>query len=155
MMDINKATELLNTLLAQTDKKREQKVYNCFIRTLTSLEKRDLTENQLQLIDEKLASLNLKATTTNKKKYYRKKLVEFRTFLKNEFSFTTEKYYTELGIIYGMIFGTAIGLSIGTAINPAIGTSIGLSAGTGIGMVIGMMFGARKDAEAKKQGNVI
>jgi len=155
MMDINKASELLNILLAQTDKKRERKVYNCFIRTLTSLEKRDLTENQLQLIEEKLASLNLKATPKNKKKYYKKRLSEFRTFLKKEFSFTTEKYYTELGMIYGMIFGTSIGLSIGTAINPAFGTSIGMSVGTGIGMAIGMMYGARKDAEAKRLGRVI
>jgi F0F1-type ATP synthase assembly protein I len=155
MMDIDKASEFLKTLLAQTDKKRERKVYNCFIRTLASLKKRDLTEDQLKLIDEKLASLNLKATTKNKKKYYKQRLSEFRTFLKDEFSFTTEKYYTELGMIYGMIFGTSMGLTIGMAINPAFGTSIGMSIGTGVGMVIGMMYGARKDTEAKRLGRVI
>jgi F0F1-type ATP synthase assembly protein I len=102
-----------------------------------------------------LSSLNLKATTENRKKYYQQKLSEFKTFLKNEFSFTTEKYYTEMGMIYGMMFGTGIGLSIGMAINPAFGTSIGLSIGTGIGMFLGIMYGAKKDAEAKRQGRVI
>ena len=154
-MDINDTSELLNTLSSQTDKKSEKKIYNCFIRILTSLKNRDLTENQLQLIQEKLSSLNLKATTENRKKYYKQKLSEFKAFLKNEFSFTTEKYYTEIGMVYGMIFGTGIGLSIGIAINPILGTSIGLSIGTGIGMVLGMVYGARKDADAKRQGRVI
>ena len=111
-MNISETSELLNTLLSKTDKKSEKKVYNCFIRTLSSLKKKDLTENQSQLIQEKLSSLNLKVTTENRKKYYKQQLSEFKAFLKNEFSFTTEKYYTEMGMIYGMIFGSGMGLSI-------------------------------------------
>lgn len=152
---INKTSQLLSTLLLQTDKKSEKKVYNCFIQTLSSLNNKDLTEDQSQLIQEKLSSLNLNTTTENRKKFYKQKLSEFKAFLKNELSFTTEKYYTELGMIYGIMFGTGIGLSIGAAINPTLGISIGLSIGTGIGMVLGMMYGARKDTEAKRKGNVI
>jgi hypothetical protein len=155
MMNINKTSELLNTLLSQTGKKSEKKVYNCFIRTLSSLNNRDLTENQSQLIQEKLSSLNLNTETENRKKFYKQKLSEFKVFLKNEFSFTSAKYYTEIWMVYGMIFGTGIGISIGTAFGAGLGTSIGLSIGTGVGMVIGMMYGARKDAEAKRQGKVI
>lgn len=154
-MNISETSELLNTLLSKTDKKSEKKVYNCFIRTLSSLKKKDLTENQSQLIQEKLSSLNLKVTTENRKKYYKQQLSEFKVFLKNEFSFTTEKYYTEMGMIYGMIFGSGMGLSMGVAFDPALGTSIGLSMGTGIGMVLGMIYGASKDAEAKKLGRII
>ena len=162
-MNINDTSELLNSLLSKTDKKSEKKIYNCFIRTLSSLKKIDLTENQSQLIQKKLSSLNLKATTENKKKYYKQKLSEFKAFLKNEFSFTSEKYYTEMGMVYGMIFGSGVGLALGTALGTAfgggtgtaMGTAIGLSIGTGIGMVFGMMFGATKDAEAKRQGKVI
>jgi hypothetical protein len=154
-MNIKDTSELLKILLSQTGKKSERKIYNCFIRTLSSLEKRDLTENQSQLIKEKLSSLNLKGTTENRKRIYKQKLSEFKTFLKVEFSFIPEKYYTETGMVYGMIFGTGIGLSIGAAINPTLGISIGLSIGIGVGMVLGMIYGARKDAEAKKQGRVI
>jgi len=154
-MNINDTTELLNNFLSQTDKKSEKKIYNCFIRTLSSLKKRDLTENQSQLIQEKLAALNLKATTENRKKYYKHKLSEFKAFLKNEFSFTSEKYYTEIGMVYGMMFGSGVALTLGTAFGGDTGTAIGLSMGTGIGTIFGMIYGARKDAEAKKQGKVI
>jgi ABC-type dipeptide/oligopeptide/nickel transport system permease subunit len=154
-MNINKTSELLNTLLSQTDKKSEKKVYVCFIRALSSLKKKYLTESQSQLIQEKLSSLNLKVTTGNRKKYYKQKLSESKAFLKNEFSFTPAKYYTKRGMVYGMIFGTGISLSIGTAIDPTLGISIGLSIGISVGMVFGMMYGARKDAEAKKQGRTI
>jgi hypothetical protein len=155
MMNLKKTSELLSTLLSQTDKKSEKKVYVCFIRTLTSLKNKDLSESQSQLIQEKLSSLNLKRIPENRKKYYKQKLSEFKSFLKNEFSFTSEKYYTELGIAFGLSFGTGIGLAIGTAINPITGTSIGLSIGISVGMLIGMMYGARKDAKAKRQGSVI
>ena len=154
-MNISDTSELLNSLLSETDKKSEKKIYNCFIRTLSSLKNRDLTKNQSHLIQEKLSSLNLKTVTKNRKKFYKQKLSEFKAFLKNEFSFTTEKYYTGMGMVYGMIFGAGIGLSIGTAINPPLGISIGLSIGAGVGMVLGMIYGARKDAEAKRQGRVI
>ena len=154
-MNRSKTSELLNALLSQTDKKSEKKVYNCFIRMLSSLNNKDLTENQSQLIQEKLPSLNLNTVTENRRKFYKQKLSEFKSFLKNEFSFTIENHYTELGMIYGMSLGSGIGLSIGTAINPKFGTSIGLPIGISIGMVFGMMYGARKDAEAKRQGRVI
>jgi hypothetical protein len=154
-MNINKASELLNDLLSQADKKSKKKVYNCFIRTLSSLEKRDLSENQSRLIQEKLSALNLEATTENKKKYYNQKHADFVAFLKEEFSFTAKNHYRELGMIYGMIFGSGLGLTIGVAIDPSLGTSIGLSMGVGIGMVFGMLFGAQKDAEAKKQGTML
>ncbi len=114
-----------------------------------------MTENQSRLIQEKLSSLNLKATTENKKKYYKQKFSEFKTFLKNEFSFTTEKYYTELGMIYGMSIGMSFGLSIGMAINPVFGMSFGLSIGISVGVALGMMYGTRKDAGAKRQRRTI
>ena len=104
-MNINETSELLNTLLSQTDKKTKKKVYNCFIRTLSSLKNRDLTENQSQLIQEKLSLLNLKTVTGNRKKFYKQKFSEFKAFLKNEFFFTPEKYYTELGMALGMMYG--------------------------------------------------
>jgi hypothetical protein len=154
-MNIKKALELLNTLLSQVDKKAEKKVYNCFIRTLESLEKREFSESETHLIQEKLSSFNLEESSENKKKYYKQKLAELVVFLKDEFSLTAENHFTELGMIYGMIFGAGLGLSIGVAFDPALGTSIGLSVGTGVGMAIGMAFGAQKDAEAKKQGTML
>ena len=154
-MTINKAINLLNNLLSQTDKKSEIKAYNCFIKTLNSLSDKDLNENQLQLIQENLSTLHLTEAPENRKKYYKKKHLELRSFLKKEFSFTHKKHYTEMGMIYGLIFGNGIGLSIGIAIDPFIGTSIGMSLGAGIGMMFGVLYGAKKDAEAERLGNVV
>lgn len=162
-MTIDNALNFFESLLKKTDKKSEIKIYKYFIVILSDLKDRELTEEQFQSIEVALETLDLKSNPENKKKYFSKKLAEFKAFLKNEFSFTTEKYYTEIGMVYGMMFGSGIGLSIGTGLGTAfggstgmiIGMTIGLSIGTGIGMVFGMMFGARKDAEAKRHGRVI
>ena len=142
-MNIEETTELLNTLLIQTSKRSEKKIYNCFIGTLASLKKKDLAEHQTLLIEEKLSSLDLKATTDNRKKYFKQKLADFKEFLKIEFSFTSAQHYTEIWMVYGVIFGTSIG------------TAIGSSTGTSLGMAFGMMYGAQKDAEAERQGRVV
>ena len=154
-MNLNEASEFLKTLLAKTDNKSEKNVYEGFIQILSSLKNRDLTEDQLKLIRDKLSSLNLNETTKNRKKYYKQRLSDFKAFLKSEFQFTTEKYYTEMGLIYGMIFGSGIGLTIGISIDPVFGTSIGMGIGISLGMVIGMIYGSKNDAEAKRQGRVI
>ncbi len=104
-MTINEAINLRNNLQSQTDKKSDIKAYNCFIRTLTSLNDKDLNENQLQLIQEKLSSLQLNEAPENRKKYYKKKHSELRSFLKKEFSFTHKKYYTDMGLMFGIIYG--------------------------------------------------
>lgn len=77
---MNDTSELLNTLLSETDKKSEKKVYTCFIQTLLSLEKRGLTENQSQLIQEKLSLLNLKATKKNRKNTTEKNFLNLKRF---------------------------------------------------------------------------
>ena len=85
--------------------------------------------------------------TENRKQFYKQKLSKSRAFLKNGFSFTSAKYYTEIWMIYGI----GIGISIITAIDAVVETRIGLWVGTGVGMI----YGARKNAEAKRQGKVI
>jgi hypothetical protein len=154
-MDISQTLKLLNTFSSQTNKKSEKKVYACFIRTLSSLEKKDLTPDQLLLIHEKLSSLHLNTTTKNNKKYYKQRLSTFKGFLKNEFSFTSERYYTEIGMVFGMCLGSGIGMTIGVVVNPLVGTGIGLSIGIGVGMLLGMLYGTRKDTAAMSQGNVL
>lgn len=154
-MNFQKLTNLFNSLLSQANKKSERNIYSSFIRIFSSLEQKDLSEQQFQSIQEQLSSMNLESTIENKKKFYKKKLAEFLNFLKEQFSFTSKTHHTELGISLGLALGSGFGLTLGVAIDPAMGTSIGLAMGTGIGMVIGMMYGAKKDAEAKSQGLVI
>ena len=155
MMTIEKALALFESLRKQTQNKSEQKLYNSFIQILNALNRKHLSDIELRVLHEHLSLLDLKASPTHPKKYYKQRWKTFTNFLKQEFGFITEKYYSEQGMIYGMIFGGGFGMSIGTVINPVMGISFGISIGTGAGMVIGMLIGAQKDVEAKKLGNVL
>ncbi len=151
-----KATSVnFESLIIETDKKSEIRVYKMFIAVLSDLENKELSDKQIQSIENKLETLQLNESHENRKKYFNKKYSELLKFLKDEFSFVSEGYYTGIGMIFGMIFGNSIGLTIGIIIGEGDGIAIGLSMGTGIGMVLGMLFGASKDAEAKKQGRVL
>ena len=154
-MNINEASQFFKSLITQTHKKSEIKLYQSFIAVLTDLESKDLTTAQFKDIEIGIDGLKLKVSTGNRKKYYKKKFTAFTSFLKEEFSFITEGYYAGLGMVFGMMFGTAIGVSFGSAFMDGAGISIGMSIGTGIGMIIGMMIGAGKDSEAKLQGRVL
>ena len=143
-MNLNDTSELFNKLQSQTDDKLEKEIYKSFNQILSSLKMKDLTENQLQLIQEKLSLLNLETKTENRRKYYKQKLSEFKTFLKSDFSFTSKKYYRNLGMSFGIAIGTGIGI-----------TTLGIAIGLPVGMLFGIAIGTSKDTKAKKQGRVI
>jgi hypothetical protein len=52
----------------------------------------------------------------NRKKYKKQKITEFKTLLKNKFSFIPEAYCRNIEAVYRMILGTRIGISSWTAI---------------------------------------
>ncbi len=146
-MNINEATDFFKSILTDTDKKSEIKVYESFIAILSDLKDRELTEEQLQSIEVELKSLKLNAYPENKKKYFNKKLNAFKNYLKKELSLISEGYYTAIGLSLGMSFGVAIGAGLGE--------SLGVSLGISLGMIIGLIIGVSKDTEAKKQNRVL
>ena len=154
-MKLSEALDYFQKLVEKTNDTSESRIYQVFANILSNLNNRGLTAQQLNAIEIKLETLDLSTTTINRKKDVKRKLHEFKTFLKKEFSFTTSGYYTSHGMVFGIIFGSGIGLTLGTAFGAGSGTAIGLSMGTGIGMTFGMLLGAAKDAEAKKQNRVV
>ena len=142
-MKLNAAADLFKSLIAETNHKSEIKVYENFIGILTDLNNRKLNENQLESMEEKLDLLDLKANPENRKKYYRRKLNEFKKFLKEEFSLISEGYHTAVGIALGVAFGAAFG------------SMFGMGVGVALGMVIGLVIGATMDSVAKKQNRVL
>lgn len=146
-MNINIAIAFFKKLIIETDKKQEIKVYKNFIAILTDLEHRGLSENQIQLIEDELESLNLKSNSENNKRYFNKKLNAFKKYLKAEFSLISEGYYTAIGMSLGMSFGVAIGAGLGQ--------STGIALGISLGMIIGLIIGRAKDLEAEKQNRVL
>ncbi len=108
-MTINDTINFLESLLTQTDKKSEIKVYENFIAILSNLKNRELTNEELQSIEEELETLDLKSNPENKKRYFSKKLAEFKKYLKDKLSLISEGYYTAIGMSLGMIIGLVIG----------------------------------------------
>jgi hypothetical protein len=146
-MTIKDSIDLFITLKKQTSKKSELKVYNDFIHTLTRLHKRDLSAEDLTLVEVKLDDLKLKSNTNNERKYYKKSLHNLKEYLNKEFSLVSKGHYTAIGMCLGMCFGVALG----TVIEKSIGTSSGLVSG----MLIGICIGAFMDTNAEKEGNVL
>ncbi|MFK5854842.1 MAG: hypothetical protein QM503_01850 [Bacteroidota bacterium] len=146
-MNIVDATAFLERLKTRTDKKSEIKIYNNFIGILSDLENRELSSIQLQLIENELDNIDLKAEAKNQKRYLSKKLESFKAFLKNELSLISEGYYSALGISLGMTFGAAFGV--------VFDKSVGITYGVSLGLILGLIIGKMLDSHAEKQNRVL
>ncbi len=146
-MTLNKAYDFFESLVSETSKKSEIKVYQEFIQILSGLGKRNLSEREILSIELELDALDLYSNPNNNKKYFNKALSKFKEYLKIEFSLISEGYYTALGMSLGICFGVAFG--------SLIDEKLGVSTGLVVGMVIGLLIGSYLDNQAKAQGKVI
>jgi hypothetical protein len=147
-MTIKETREFLKNLINESSERREIKIYNKFIGILMSIEKREFSTYQIELIEKELTMLNLKQPTKNRKKYIRKKLSEFVQYLESEYSIILEGHYTDLGLKMGLVFGMALGVFI-------FKDSGGSSTGMCFGIFIGYIIGKYMDKEAAKQNQVL
>ena len=150
-MTIKNAIILFNRLVSETTKKSEIKVYRDFIEVLTTVEKRNLTESEVDSIETELDVLELNSITTNKKRYFKKALQQFKKYLKDTFSFITKGYYTTLGITFGASTGLLFGIIFLSSLERSLGISLGISVGTIIGIIIARYL----ESQAKASGNLI
>ncbi len=150
-MTLKNTINYFSKLVSETSKKSEIRVYEEFIQLIISLEKKNLSETEIQSIENELDALNFKTTTGNNKKYFTRALTQFKKYLKDTFSLTTKGYFTNLGIALGLSFGAALGV----VFLPGFERSLGISLGIGIGMLIGLIVGRYLDAQATVSGKVI
>ncbi|MFT4665477.1 MAG: hypothetical protein ACI9RM_001296 [Ulvibacter sp.] len=142
-MNINDASDYFESLIIKVNKKSEIKIYETFIAILSDLKNKNLTEEELQSIEEELDMLALKENPENRKKYFKQKLEAFKEYLKEELFLITEGYYTAIGIALGMAFGAAF-ISVFDS-----------AASISFGLIIGLIIGYNMDAEAEKQNRVL
>ena len=142
-MTIIKAISFFKILLNETNRKSEIKTYESFVNLLSDLENRSFSNIQLQSIEEKLDLLELQSNPKNNKRYFNKKLAEFKKYLNDKFSFTSEGYYT----VIGMSLGVSFGIIFGTFFEKTIGVSIGLAFGMFMGLIIGKSLDAQRDKQ--------
>lgn len=150
-MTLKNAINFFESLEAETSSKSEIKVYQEFIKIITSLEKKGLSENEIQTIETELDRLNLKSNSLNRKKYFKIALSDFKKYLKDTFSLITEGYYTTFYGGLGLVFGLLFGVAILSNLERSLGISLGLIGG----MVVGSIMGRSKDSQAKISGKML
>ena len=162
-MNINEASKFFKNLVTETEVKSEVKVYEKFIAILSQLENKDLSEEQIRSIEDKLDTIDFEVNREDRKKYYNKKLAEFSNYLKKEFSLISDAYYMTMGMSIGMSLGMSLGMTFGVVFGSISGSDSGTSNGLiygmifgmTIGMAIGLGIGVSMDAKAKKEGKVL
>jgi F0F1-type ATP synthase assembly protein I len=150
-MTLKNAINFFESLEAETSSKPEIKVYQEFIKIITSLEKKSLSENEIQTIETELDRLNLKSNSLNRKKYFKKAINDFKKYLKDTFSLTTKGYYTTFYGGLGLVFGLLFGVAILSNLERSLGISLGLIGG----MIVGSIMGRSKDSQAKTSGKML
>ncbi len=150
-MTLKNAFNFFESLVSETSKKSEIKVYQEFTQIITGIENKNLSESEIQSIETELDSLNLKSNPENRKKYFKKALSKFETYLKDTFSLTSKGYYAKLYGALGLSFGLLFGVAILSNLEHSLGISLGLIGG----MVVGSLIGREKDAQAKATGKML
>ena len=149
-MTLKNALNFFERLKRETTKKSEIKIYQKFVYTLTELKNREFSNDEIQSLETALDRLQLESNPENRKKFFKKALNKFESYLKDTFTLTIKGYYAQLygglGLSFGLMFGVAILSNFGS-----LGMSIGLIGG----MVVGSIIGRKKDAEVKAAGNML
>ncbi len=150
-MTLQEAYNFFESLKTETIKKSEIKIYEKFVYILSELKVREFSQDEIHSIETELDSFNLASIPENRKKYFKKALSKFEKYLRDTFSLTTKRYYTELGIVLGASFGILFGVVFLSSWERSMGISLGLIIGSGIGGAIGRSM----DTKAKSAGRVI
>jgi len=131
------------------DKKISEK-YDQFKGLLNELRKKELNQNIVQFINERVDILN--ASTLNGvqlTKLLKQKQSEILKKVEKEHKIVPKNYYRTMWILFGM---SGIGLPIGVAFGLSIGNIGLLGIGLPIGMAIGFAIGISLDKKALNEG---
>jgi len=151
IMTLKNALTVFESLKSETTNKAEVKVYQKFIYNLSALQNREFSNDQIQGLEIELDRLNLNSNPANRKKFFKKALSKFETYLRETLSLTSKGYYTNLSVSLGMLFGVVFGVLIGERFEKSLGISLGIC----MGLFIGAYIGRSMDAKVKAAGNIL
>ena len=150
-MKLKNAIHFFESALSQTSQKSEIKVYGDFLQILNGLNSRDFTESDMLSIEIELDILQLESDPRNRKRFFKKALNAFETYLNDTYSLIAKGYYSGLGMALGSSFGMLFGLIVLSSFERSMGIVIG-SVG---GIIIGTLIGRSMDAKALAEGRAL
>lgn len=102
--DIKATIVFLKKQLNKTNKKSEIKTFENFISILTRLKEKEISPEQQEGIESYLHYLELEKIPSFSNEIFKKKLTQFRKYLKNKLGFVPTNYYTTLALSFGVSF---------------------------------------------------
>ncbi len=145
-MTLKDAENYFRQYLLSASKKSEKKLAQQFLDLLLNLEHRNLSERELQSIQDQLSAFDLDTSKPLPKKQLKKIFEEFKKYLREQFSLFTKGYYINMGVGLGTLFGISIGVVFGQE---------GMTMGICFGMLAGVLIGRRLELQAKALGNLL
>jgi len=141
--DIKAIIIFLKKQLSKTREKSEIKTFERFINTLTELKEKELSPKQLEAIESYLEYLELEKIPSFNNELFKKKLIQFKKYLKNKLRFLPSNYYRFWVLNFGVSF------AIGFSLNGNIDNSLRIGVISTVVVLIGIAI--IMDLRTKKQ----
>jgi F0F1-type ATP synthase assembly protein I len=154
-MKINDLKDFFEKQKEITKRESEKKMYSGIALIISELKCKNLSKQQWESIENQIETLQLTQIARKRNRGLKKKRNQLLNFLKNNFSFIPEKYYTGLGMSLGYPLGAAVGMTFGIIIDVPTGMIYGMILGALIGLIAGILIGKMKDNQAEKENRVI
>ena len=133
--------------LSKTNKKSEIRTFKNFIAILTHLKEKDLTQEQQNAVESYIKYLELEKIPSFSNELFKKKLSQFRKYLKTKLRFVPNKYYTNIGVSFAIPFAIGFVVPYGISTTTLIVISIPVLFVVGISILL--------DLRIKKQGRAL
>ena len=150
-MKLKNAINFFESALSETSQKSEIKIYGQFLQILNGLKSREFNETEMLSIEIELNLLRLESNPKNRKKFFKKALQSFETYLNETYSLIAKGHYSSLGLVFGM----SIGMFLGLIFLFSLDRSMGIVIGSFGGMIVGNLIGNKLDAQAVAEGRAL
>lgn len=151
-MTIQDASDFIEKLISETENPSDKKIYSKFLKVLSELKQKQLSEKEKKIIEDNLEGIIPELNSLkNKKKVFRKLIY----FLIKKLTIVPKKYYSELGVGLGVALGVSAGMSFGIPFGLPNGIIYGIIIGSIIGLIGGILAGKYMDDQAENQNRVL
>lgn len=142
--DLKGTIIFLKKRLSKTSIKSEVKTLKQFIKILNNLKEKQLTEEQLNGIEDYIRYLELEKIPSFSNEIFEQKLAKLTKHLKTNLKFVPFNYYTKLGFSFAIPFSIGFGLAGGISIANKIIVILAILSLIGVGRIVDLKMKKQK-----------